>query len=299
MVVALSAVPNFSGRATFPGANGRLVISYYRHLVTMDPDGSNATVILEVSTDQLSSFYDLEWAPDGTQIAFRRCCRFREQGDIGFISVVGSDGTGLTRVTTGNFDDAHPSWSPDGTQLVFDRFDADLDWALWLVNPDGTGLSRLTDVFEPRAIEPAWAPNGGEIAFIERLFGDRTLDSRLVVMDEQAVTFRFLTSWKSQLRDPSWSPDGSMILFERWNRGLDKDDLWSIAADGTGLTRLTSTAHRIEQEPAFSPDGTRIVFIRSKRNGGSADLVFADPDGSNQDRLVTTPDERSVSWQAT
>jgi len=39
---------------------------------------------------------------------------------------------------------------------------------------------------------------------------------------------------------PSWSPDGSKIVFHRGKgRGLGLWDLWVINADGTGETRLT------------------------------------------------------------
>ncbi len=35
--------------------------------------------------------------------------------------VIGTDGSGLRRLTNGPADDAMPSWSPDGTRIVFVR----------------------------------------------------------------------------------------------------------------------------------------------------------------------------------
>lgn len=54
---------------------------------------------------------------------------------------------------------------------------------------------------------------------------------------------------------PKWSPDGSLIAFGNHN------DLWVMAEDGTGLTRLTTVGVERIGTPAWSPDGSRIAVI--------------------------------------
>jgi TolB protein len=61
------------------------------------------------------------------------------------------------------------------------------------------------------------------------------------------------------------------------------DDVWSINADGTDLTRLTSSPEP-EFDPAWSPDGTRIAF-RFERNG-DPEIWLMNADGSGRHRLT-------------
>jgi TolB protein len=61
------------------------------------------------------------------------------------------------------------------------------------------------------------------------------------------------------------------------------DDVWSINADGTGLTRLTRSPGP-EFDATWSPDGTRIAF-RSERNGES-EIWLMNADGSEPRRLT-------------
>ncbi len=60
-------------------------------------------------------------------------------------------------------------------------------------------------------------------------------------------------------------------------------DVWSINADGTGLTRLTKSPWP-EFDAAWSPDGARIAF-RSERNGES-EIWLMNADGSGQHRVA-------------
>lgn len=70
-----------------------------------------------------------------------------------------------------------------------------------------------------------------------------------------------------RLENPSWSPDGSRIVFVLIETGEELGRAWVINADGTGLRRLTnlemSDAITIsEGHMAWSPDGTRIAIQR-------------------------------------
>jgi len=94
---------------------------------------------------------------------------------------------------------------------------------------------------------------------------------------------------------PSWSPDGSSIVFSSApSSGDGLADLWLVSPDGTGLRNLTQTPTVDETDPTWSPDGTSIAFVtadgieRIPAEGGSAQiLVPTSPTGDG--RAPTNP----------
>jgi dipeptidyl aminopeptidase/acylaminoacyl peptidase len=71
-----------------------------------------------------------------------------------------TSGSGLQQITTGANAALDPAYSPGGQRIAFTR----LGVGIFTMNPDGTGLRRLTT--GGRDSYPAWAPNGGRIAFV-------------------------------------------------------------------------------------------------------------------------------------
>ena len=65
--------------------------------------------------------------------------------------------------------DTMPAWSPDCTQVAFAREEGG-NWDIYVINPDGSGRSRLTS---EGAIEfaPVWSPAGDSMAFLSNRDG--------------------------------------------------------------------------------------------------------------------------------
>ena len=80
---------------------------------------------------------------------------------------------------------------------------------------------------------------------------------------------------------PRWSPDGSKIVFQRFEAGSAQSYIFVMNADGTNLQRLST---RRGFQPAWSPDGARIVFGSGSRH--RAEIFVMNADGSNLTRLT-------------
>src|SRR5207302_1622395 len=99
-----------------------------------------------------------EWSPDGARIAFSSTRDGNNE-----IYVMNADGSGVTRLTNESnigANNYHPSWSPDSSRLTFasDRDDAGSgDGQIYVMNPDGSGQTRLTNS-PGRDAAPYWKP---------------------------------------------------------------------------------------------------------------------------------------------
>jgi dipeptidyl aminopeptidase/acylaminoacyl peptidase len=160
---------------------------------------------------------------------------------------------------------------------------------IYTVNPDGSGLTRLT-YSDSGDIAPAWSPDGTKIAFgcgswPETDGGYMTVGpSDICVMDVDGLGLERVTKGGLSDGEPAWSPDGDRIAFRR------AADIYTMKPDGTEVTRLTTDA--AASEPAWSPDGTRIVFT-SRRDHGNPEIYVMDADGTkalNLTRDVATED---------
>ena len=87
---------------------------------------------------------------------------------------------------------------------------------------------------------------------------------------------------------PSFSPDGTRIVFSRLGSGL-----FYASLDGTGLRRLTSG--RRDSYPVWSRDG-RIAFIRPYRSDWRVYVIRAS--GGRARRLPLAPPAGRPSWTA-
>lgn len=136
----------------------------------VNPDGTGLRPLFDQADDHSPA-----WSPDGSMIAFLRDRDGRRR-----LYLMNTDGSGARPLTdhsgndhlttrSGGFTLVNAEinlWSPDGRRIAFARFADGPDWGtLHTVNPDGTGLRRLTDF---SADFNGWSPRGTRIALTRR-----------------------------------------------------------------------------------------------------------------------------------
>ena len=146
--------------------------------------------------------------------------------------------------------------SPDGRTLIID-----LQGSLWTLPAAGGETRRLTDEYMD-ARQPAWAPDGQQVAF--QAYRDGVWHVYVMRADGSGV--RMVTSGPFDDREPSWSRDGSRIAFSSDRSG--NYDVWDVAAAGGEVRQITKHPAN-DYAPAWSPTGTAIAFVseRDDRRG--------------------------------
>ena len=185
------------------------------------------------------------WSPDGRWIAFTA-----SNGNIGELRVIGVDGSGERVVASPA---GMSAWSPDGTKIVFSGDPYFGTAGLFVVNPDGSGLTRLlsADFEDPPGNwlgYPAWSPDGKSIAFMRE---NNSMWWPIYVVNADGSSPRMLEA-DGRLLEPSWSPDGTMMAVGHLNLRIA-----TMNADGSGLQLYP---HALAFNPDWSPDGRSLIF---------------------------------------
>jgi Tol biopolymer transport system component len=165
--------------------------------------------------------------------------------------------------------------SPDGrTRLVEDL----VDGRGVLVEVTSEGARRVITT-GPDVEQGSYSPDGRRIVFEQRSAQDpdNIPLSNVVVARSDGSEPRVVASGT----DPSWSPDGVLLLFKTFDRASKQLWIATVRPDGTDLRRLALGVH-----PHWSPDGHRIAFMQDARD--RTDIWVMDRDGARP-RCLTCP----------
>jgi len=126
------------------------------------------------------------------------------------------------------------------------------------------------------------------IAFVVR----EGRNKELWVMDLDGANARALTSDRSIALSPSWSPEGSLLLFSTYRDG-GPPHLYVVPAGGGKLYQV-SARPGLNTSPSYSPDGREIACTLSK--DGNPEIYVLDARGGSPRRLT---DNRAIDTSPT
>ena len=189
-------------------------------LYVVDLDGKNLRRLTSSG-----AAYGPTWSPDGRRIAYLGVVGRADSSDASHrLHVVNADGSGDSTLLAASraawAPGGHaliwpPAWSADGRRIAFSRATRSrateplwTAFEIYVINPDGTGLRRLTRTTVKRPpplaadnIWPAWSPDGKQIVFL-------SLPNRVQVMNADGSGLRtvFRARPIGRFGGVSWQP---------------------------------------------------------------------------------------------
>ena len=235
-------------------------------LFVVDADGSHGHQIgsdLSLMVD--ARFPAVAWSPDASTVAFATFA-----GDL---YVAAADGSAVNRIG-GDRPLADPSFSADGS-LIAAWSRADADGGVWVIAPDGTGLTRVSsavaDPIDGRL--PTWSPDG-RLAYHLTSPADGSDDVIVATRGPAGWTERTVVGGPGNDAWPRWSNDGASLAFLRSRPDMLEGDVFVVAAGG-GEPRQLGTDLATYAPGCFTPDDAAVVILAGEPGTATDDL--ADP----------------------
>ena len=222
---------------------------------------------------------------DGSKIAFVQATNQTDGNGrpIDNLMTINSNGTGLTKLSWSNISPLgeinNPSWSPDNSRIIFSATTQYIDsmqntYAYRYSNSDVVGIpiwANLPGANLQGWYQPSYSRDGTKVAYVYRTVQGPASPFMTYTTQHWIGTMTSIGGNMTNLKQvglaqnqplplpimairPSYSPDGSKILF--LSQGMSPSGTYLVDANGTsGLARLAGGIN-----PTFSPDGTNIAF---------------------------------------
>lgn len=259
-----------TAEAAFLGGNGKLlyrtsVDNWSSRYETRNADGSG-----QIQFSPTSDTSGGSWSPDGSLIAFSKG---RD------IHLMDSNGANVRQLTSSIEDrgSADPQWSPDGTTILFRNcMLLTAVCGLNVLSTDGSYNEELIPYdYNSDIREAKWSPDGKNIVLSIELNHDSST-RHLYLVSLETGEINQLTADDAVYFSPSWSPDGTKLVFIKsiQDTGPYTYDLYTLDIESSAISPIATNSDH-EYGVVWSPDGTKLFINRASTAPGSDANIYS------------------------
>ena len=249
--------------------------------------------------------FHADLSPDGQRLVYSTCEYMKDPEAypetelprrVYELAVISVDGGEPERLTESAAADHYPVWHPNGSRIAYVGMKDDYNLhyrhtgaAVWVIFVDhdrrGPRIRRLHRIPNPAPRAPVWSPDGRYIAVVAA--GDGTWGVYVADMGEGFASSPAVMVGETSI-SPSWSPDGTRLIFAKNHDGAGTSTVRIVNRDGTDAVELPETGGPISQV-AWHPDGSEVLVA------GTGGLWTISPDGQILRELFRPDDDGSGS----
>ncbi len=271
LVLNASIRPLFAQAPTTPKILFTSGVDGNYEVFMMNPDGSEQVNLTQHSANDLQAV----WSPTGEKILF---VSDRSRG-VRDLYMMNPDGSNVRRVFKKKIEPwrTDPTWSPDGKQFAYRH----INWnngmfGIYIATLGEQDVEKIVD----KGISPVWSPDGREIAYTAFPAPGWGEVRRVSLIDIHTRKHRFILPKKAMpwQNHPSWSVTGDKLVFSwckhpfppDFNPRMDrfppewrnKQTIYTVNRDGTGLQQLVGEDGNYTQYPVLSPNGEALLYTQ-------------------------------------
>ncbi|TGE28068.1 carboxypeptidase regulatory-like domain-containing protein [Hymenobacter metallicola] len=215
----------------------------------------------------------------------------------GNTDIYSSDNTGanLLRLTNSAFVETAPQLSPVRNRIAY-ASNATGRYQLYTMNRDGSDQRQITPDMVPLegysnfGVAFHWSPDGSQLIYAsyDKLWR--------INRDGTGLTHLATAPAGRHFRECDWTAQGNRILVQTVGANIYDAEIYTMNADGTGLTQLVGNLPGRLDSPSYSIDGRTILYSRDidgyENVSGrqlNAHILLQRPDGTGLVDLSAAP----------